>query len=223
MWINCEAIDWIYLTMVKNNHTGMVFNINWEYPNTLTRNLLKSKVGQYILSTGYNTMWGRMHERGKAPSSGLYRFYTIASCSLVLEKELFFRIGKYNESIIFQGEDTDLTYRLNSLSIEIFSVFDVTLFHNHQDRLNIDGFLARLSNGYTSEFKAVKNGLIISSNFKSYKGSKKIIFEFFRITEKIWIFINWAIPNISIMKSFNNRLIGILAGLQRYKAWCKYY
>lgn len=219
MWINSDVIDWIDLNLVKNNKEAAVFNINWEYPSYLTESLVKSKIGQYILSSGYDTMWGRMHEKGNVPVNGLYRFHTIASCSLVLKKDLFISVGMYNESIIFQGEDTDLANRLNALSVKIYSVFDVTLFHNHRDRIEIEEFLARLSNGHASEFNAEKKGLVKLTNNKIYKNPEKIIFEFFRISEKGWIFLHRVLPGRPFMRPLNNRLIGILTGLQRYKEW----
>jgi glycosyltransferase involved in cell wall biosynthesis len=219
MWINSEAIDWIDANVVKNKREDAVFNINWEYPSYLAKSLIKSKIGQYILSSGYNTMWGRMHEKGNVPVNGLYRFHTIASCSLVLKKDVFIRAGMYNESIIFQGEDTDLASRLNALSVKIYSVFDVTLFHNHRDRIKIEEFLARLSNGHASEFNAEKKGLVTLTSNRIYKNPERIIFEFFRMSEKGWIILHKALPARLFMRPLNNRLTGILTGLQRYKEW----
>lgn len=218
MWINREIIEWININLVKKRNTDAVYNINWEYPASLNKTMTQSKIGKYILSAGYNTLWGRMHQKGKKPESGLYKYNAIGSGSLVLEKKLFEQIGMYNESIVFQGEDIDLSNRINNLSIPIFCVFDTTLHHNHADRLDLDGYLQRENNGYRTQFMAEKAG-IISSSVAHYTKSRMRIFEIFRISEKAWIGLYKLIPNHTFFLRLTNRLTGILSGLQRYKQW----
>ncbi|MEO6838874.1 MAG: glycosyltransferase [Ginsengibacter sp.] len=221
MWINCEVIDWINNFIIKSKNDEAVYNINWEYPYPLNDNLKRSKIGRYILNYKYHTMWGRMHQNGNEPKKGLYHFNSIASCSLLISKPVFKKIGGYNEAMIFQGEDIDLSNKLNNHSIPIYCVFDVTLHHNHQDRLEINSFLKRDSDGFESEFKAVKSGFIKPNSNISYKGMKKIMFQGFGATEKIWILFLKAIPNQKIFNSVNNKMIGALGSLQRYKQWVK--
>lgn len=219
MWINSEAIDWINLRMIKNEE--VVYNMNWEYPPSLNGKLFNSKIGKYILVHDYNTMWGRMHQKADKPISGLYRYEMIGSCSLIMSKKIFDKIGGYNESMVFQGEDIDLSNRINAHSIPIYCVFDVTLFHNHQDRLKIDSFLKRNSDGFESEFKAVKSGIIEPLSNIKYSGIKKIVFDFFSLTEKGWVFLLKITPNQSFFTRVNNKIIGFLESLQRYKQWKK--
>lgn len=221
MWINSEVIDWINFYLIKNENKEAVYNINWEYPPSLNEKLHNSKVGQYILRSGYHTMWGRMHQKGDKPVSGLHVYKIIGSCSLIMSKEIFIRIGGYNEEMIFQGEDIDLSNKLNANSIPIHCVFDATLYHNHQDRLEIDSFLKRNSDGFESEFKAVKSGFIEPLSNIKYRGIKKLMFNFFSLTEKEWIFLLKIIPNKPFFTSVNNKLIGYLESLQRYKQWKK--
>ncbi len=218
MWINSEIIDWINTNLVKKSNTDAVYLIDWEYPASLKKTLAQSKIGRYILSTGYNTMWGRMHQKGKKPATGLYKYNVVGSGSLVLEKKLFEQIGMYNESIVFQGEDIDLSKRINDLSIPIFCVFDTTLYHNQEDRLDLDGYLQRDNNGYRTQFMAEKAG-IISSSVSHYTRLMIYIFEIFRVSEKAWIGLYELIPNHQFFLPLTNRLTGILSGLQRYKQW----
>lgn len=221
MWINREIINWINQFVIKLKKADAVYNINWKYPETLTEKLLNSKIGQYILSNRYNSMWGRMHEKGEEPKDGLHLFNIVSSCSLIISKKIFDTIGKYNEAMIFQGEDIDLSNKLNALSIPIYCVFDITLHHNHQDRLKINSFLKRDSDGYESEFKAVKSGIIKPHSDTRYSGIKKIMFDGFSATENIWIIFLKLIPNKKIFTSLNNKIIGALGSLQRYKQWAK--
>lgn len=219
MWISPGAIDWIEEQLKDEQSRAAVYNLNWEYPSTLHHKLTGTKVGRFLLDATYNTMWGRMHEKGIKPQKGLYKFHSIASCSLVMHKSIFKKLGGYNEQLIFQGEDIDLSNRLRLLSIPVYVVFDVTLYHNHQDRLEIEGYLARLSSGYNSEFKAAHEGIINPSDKRHYNGKDRIIFELFLIGKKSIIFIYKLIPNHKYFNFITNKLIGILSGLERFKEW----
>lgn len=219
MWINREIIDWINNFMMKPGNFESVYNINWEYPDTLNKELRTGKIGKYILKHNYNSMWGRMHQPGNEPKNGLYLFHGISSCSLVMSKMAFHKIGQYNEEMIFQGEDIDLANKINAHAIPIYCVFDATLHHNHRDRLEIDSFLNRNAEGFYSEFSAVKSGLIKPLSDIKYDGIKKQMFRLFSYTEKGWVFLLKIFPNNFFFNALNNRLIGFLESLQRYKQW----
>ncbi len=223
MWINKEALGWInnYFSIAENAEA--VYNINWHYPQELTQKLIQTKIGQYQLAAAYNTMWGRMVTGQKLePAQGLYAFNCIMSGSLVMSKTTFEKTGRYNEKMIFQGEDADLTEKINAAGIKIFCVFDVMLFHNQQDRFEIDNFLVRASDGFASEFKAAKEGFITNRAKKIYKMPGSIIFLFFFTTEFFWIWLLKILPNNTFWRLLNNRLIGMLNGLQHYKQWRLY-
>jgi glycosyltransferase involved in cell wall biosynthesis len=221
MWINTAAIDWITTFMAVEKNQQAVYNINWEYPPSLAEKLHRTKVGNYLLSCRYHTMWGRMHQDGNQPHKGLYLYNSIASGSLVMHKKIFKMLGGYNESMMFQGEDIDLSNQINKLNITVYAVFDITLYHNQQDRIEVDQYLARISNGYKTEFEAVKAGAISPLGNKEYKGFTIIIFQIFSLTEKAWIFLLKILPRQKPFTAFNNKLVGALSGLQRYKQWKK--
>lgn len=220
MWINPEIIDWINLHLIKNDETEAVYNVNWEYPQALKLQLEQNKMGRYILSSDYHTMWGRMNVNGKKPVNGLYKFNAIASCSLLLSKNLFNKIGGYNESITFQGEDIELSNRVAQLGIPVYCLFDTTLHHNHADRLDLDGFLERAARGYESQFIAEKAGYISPSQ-NDYAGSRIFIYNAFLASEKIWNSLYKIIPNNGVFGPVINRLIGLLSGAEKYKQWKK--
>ncbi len=222
MWIDIHAINWIENNLhEKSAMNESVYFFNWEYPPALQKLLNQSKIGRYLVASDYHTLWGRLHKQEQKPESGLYQYNSIASCSLVMHKEIFRRAGGYNEKMIFQGEDADFASRLNRLGIPINIVFDVTLQHNHSDRLEMDNFLKRSFDGFGSEFYAVRAGLAMPVEDKSYRGRQRLLFELSRLTEKAWIFIFYLLPNHSMITPVNNKLIGALGGLQRYKQWKK--
>ncbi len=219
MWVSGDAIDWINHCENNAGINKAVHFFNWEYPPYLKEILTKTKIGKYLLVTNYHTLWGRLHKSEATPVSGLYQYDSVGSGSLVMHKEIFIKAGGYNEDMIFQGEDADLAGKLNKLNIPVYIVFDITLQHNHRDRLEINNFLKRIYDGFGSEFKAVKSGMAIPIGKITYKGLQKMLFESSRITERAWIFVLNILPNHSLVTPVNNRLIGALGGLQRYKQW----
>jgi glycosyltransferase involved in cell wall biosynthesis len=219
MWINKEAINWINAFVIENKNNEAVYNINWEYPPYLNEKLQKSKIGRFILKTNYHKFWGRMGNLTLAPTTGLFKYCRIGSCSLVISKNIFQKIGGYDESIKFAGEDENLENKIKKILVEIFVVFDVTLFHNHQDRLEINGFLHRINTGYESEFKANKLGAASQLSSLKYSASQKLVFKFFLATEKIWILFHKILPNTNFLQPIQNKLIGGLGGLQKFKHW----
>jgi hypothetical protein len=62
-------------------------------------------------------------------------------------------------------------------------------------------------------------GIIEQDPNSGYKGFRKHIFEIFRKSEPGLIIIYKILPNLKILRPLNNRLIGTLSGLQRYKEW----
>lgn len=214
IWINADVIQWI-LANVDPFVNPNVYLINWRYPPGLNDSLKNSKIGKYILAANYNCMWGRMHAEGKEPSNGLYLTYTVASCSLLISRSVFQAIGGYNEGFVFQGEDIELSHRLHSRNIKVYEVFDCCLLHNHSDRMDLDGFLARLERGYKSQFQASERlPYEATGNYP-----KKMLMEFLRSTEPFWIFIHHRLPGYGSLDFIHNKIIGMLAGLQKYKQW----
>ena len=189
MWINEEVLIWIKSYVILRENTGAVYCINWEYPSYLKKTLSKTKIGGYLLSTNYHTLWGRLHEKNPPPA-GLYQYDYIGSGSLVIHKKIFEKAGGYNETLFFQGEDNDLKEKLKSFYVNTYIFFDITLDHNHSDRLEINNFLKRIYDGFGSEFKSVKAGAAIPLQQTTYNGFRKLIFELSRVTEKGWIFFS---------------------------------
>lgn len=222
MWISRNIIEWIDKNLIKTPVEEAVYNINWEYPPSLNEKLNDSKIGRFILSTSYNSMWGRMNVEGKQPCAGLFRFNVIASCSLVISKTLFNKIGGYNERITFQGEDIDLALRVNKHNTPVYCVFDVTLYHNHEDRLNLDGYIDRARKGYHSQFTAEREGVIpVSKN--RYHQSGFYLFYSSRFWRKMGTLIYKVLPNWRITDPISNRIVGYLGGLEKFKQWKNVY
>lgn len=218
MWINATAIEWIAQFMLQEKNTKAVYNLNWQYPDKLNNALSNTKIGRFLLSAAYHRMWGRMKQNGTEPQHGLYACDSIASCSLLMHKSLFNNIGGYRQEFIFQGEDIELSKRIQSMNIPIYACFDVLLYHNHQDRMEIHGFLKRVEQGYQSEFKARAAGYLPRIDGE-FTGIKKAAFKIISLTEPVWIFTYKILPNLTLFDKINTRMVGLLSGLQKFKQW----
>lgn len=217
MWVTKEAIEWIEKNILPAHNVLNVYNLNWHYPPSLDKKLLQTKVGRYLLNASYHTMWGRMKTTGKEPARGIFPFHMVMSGSLLLSKEIFIKAGGYNEGITFQSEDNELAKSLLAIDANIYCVFDVMLYHNQQDRLDVKGFLSRISQGYQTQFEAAQKGLLDKSFATGYE--KTFLFEACRKTEPAWLFLLDKMPGGNMLGPVTTKLIGMLSGLQRYKAW----
>lgn len=214
MWITKQTIN-AYHTIVNQDDNNSVYCLNWEYPKQLNEQLKNNKIGRYILNASYNTMKGRI-SKYLVWKNTFEKINGIGSCSLLISKQNFNKIGRYNEDIIFQGEDIDLSNKINQQNLIIFAYTPVTCFHNHQDRIDINGYLDREYRGYVSQKYAEKEGIIEISKTKST--AKDIIYNSFVPFEKILILLYKLLPNITSIDFITFRLIGILSSIQKIKA-----
>lgn len=218
MWLTAKALEWILANLEKIETEQVVYNLNWEYPTELIEQLNQTKVGLYILAANYHSLWGRLHRSDQIPNGGDLEIKGVGSCSLVLSKKLFNQIGGYNESLVFQGEDNDLGYRLTAQGVKIYACFDVLLYHNHADRTTLSGYLDREFNGYLSEAKGVKQGILTSASF-SYSRVKALALTCMSPFRSLLFQIVENTPVKGFFTKFNNKLIGWLAAIQKFKAY----
>jgi predicted glycosyltransferase involved in capsule biosynthesis len=122
MWMTTESI-----LAIKKLHTDSFFVsncsvLNWQYPQVLINEMEQQKIGRYLLNANYHTLVGRAKIEINH-SADLFKVNSIGSGSFVISKELFTAIGGYNENFIFQGEDVDLSNKLNTSNIYTNNLF----------------------------------------------------------------------------------------------------
>ena len=211
MWITAES-----LSAIDKLHKSLFFekkcvNLNWQYPDALIQKMKQEKVGRYLLQANYHTMEGRSKLQ-LDPSQALISTISMGSCSFVIQKSVFNAIGKYNEQILFQGEDIELSKQLKAHTIAIFTYVPITCFHNQQDRLNIQGWLDRDKRGYESQFKFSKKEVAISPlKLMVYTG----LSPFFSLI----LILFHAMPNNTVFDKITFKLIGMMTAINYYKAW----
>jgi glycosyltransferase involved in cell wall biosynthesis len=220
MWLTQDGLEWILNNADKIEAERAVYNLNWEYPQTLINNLIETKVGRYILTANYHTLWGRMHQSEPPPTSGYKKVAGIGSGSLVLTKKIFDEVNGYNEMLTFQGEDNDLNNKLNTHGVSIYACFDALLFHNHGDRTNLKGYLDREFSGFRSEVNGIKNGALPNTSF-NYSYMKYFLLNIFSFFEPFLLFMVNKTPNG--FTAINNKLIGLLCAIQKIKAYKHFF
>jgi len=212
MWITSESLDWIR----KFNENGLFINncaqLNWKYPDVLIKRLSQNKIGRFLINYNYHTLEGRLKEN-ISDQDGLYRIYSLGSCSFVISNTLFNEIGGYDDEFIFQGEDIELAARLNQKNIPIYLVTAITCFHNHADRLDIAGFTDRLYRGFFSQFKNKNTPAAAPGKLKQFIYTLLIPFH----SIILWGFN--LIPNTKRLDFLTFRTIGILSSIAYFKAF----
>jgi glycosyltransferase involved in cell wall biosynthesis len=208
MWITAES-----LIAIDNLNNNLFFEnsctvLNWRYPDVLIQRMKLEKIGRYLLQANYHTMEGRTwiefdHNMQLMPTT------SIGSGSFVINNMLFNSVGGYEDKFIFQGEDIELSQKLNQNKVTILIYVPITCYHNQEDRLEIDGFIDRIYRGYLSQAKAgMLNKLSLRQQFVA------LFIPFFSVLK----FIYTTIPNRPFFDKVSFRCIGLLSSITSIKA-----
>lgn len=212
MWITENAILGIKEAYDRGVLNKSCLMMNWRYPDVLISEMSENKIGRYLLNDNYHTLEGRFKQQVNM-SASFFKINAIGSCSFAIHKKLFWQIGGYNEDFIFEGEDIDMSNKLNKANIDILLYTKITCFHNHKDRLDIDVFLDRKYRGYYSQFKQ-------KGDVKNIQPDriKQLIFTLLMPFRLLFFFLFNRIPNKKRFDVFTFRIIGILSSLSYFKA-----
>ena len=213
MWITAESLAAIdSLTQSDFFKTNCAL-LNWQYPESLILQMQEQKIGRYLLNANYHTLEGRLQQTVNK-NEPLMQIASIGSGSFVIHKMLFEQVGKYDDAILFQGEDIDLSNKLNAQKIGIFLYTRTTCFHNQKDRLDIDGFLDRDKRGFESQFKNMQ----LNNKTVLVNPIKKFIFTLLMPFFSLIKFLFKVLPNIKSIDKITFRLIGTLSSITYFKA-----
>ncbi len=208
MWITSKTIE-IILSLQKNNYfNDTVVVMNWAYPEQLQHSLQHTKIGRYILQANYHTLEGRSNKKIDY-TQPLVSIDGMGSGSFIIAKNIFEKIGGYNEQIIFQGEDIDMARKITKQNFAMLLSTPVTCFHNQKDRLDIKHFLLREENGYRSQ---------VAAGMVDMKISKIRIYRLLLPFAPLFRILFNLTPNSSFFDLITFRLIGILSSLTYVKA-----
>ena len=211
MWITEESCLAIKELEKASFFSANCTVLNWQFPDTLVSEMKRDKIGRYLIKADFHTLEGRL-KRKIDYTTKLFKVSSIGSGSFAIAKQLFFDIGGYNEGYTFQGEDIDLSERLNKSGIGIFISTGITCYHNQRDRLEINLFLDREYRGFLSQFRNSQS--TISPN-----RIKQTIYTALIPFKIAFLLLFNIIPNRPIFDFITFRTIGILSSIMYFKAW----
>lgn len=116
MWITSESC-----TAIKKLEEELFFSkncsvLNWQFPDNLISEMKQDKIGRYLIKADFHTMEGRLKQKIDY-TTNIFRVNYLEAVRLQ-SLNSFFDIGGYNEGYTFQGEDIDLSERLNETASE---------------------------------------------------------------------------------------------------------
>lgn len=211
MWVTKDSVEAIESLHKQSYFEDRCAILNWQYPESLMKVMTREKIGRYLLKVDFHTLEGRLSYRIEKDKL-LMPVAAIGSGSFAIGRKLFETIGRYDETIRFQGEDTELSKRLNQHHVPIYLYTPVTCYHNQKDRLDIEGFLDREFRGYLSQFQNKKINTVPNR-------IKQLIFTFLMPFNVLFLICFRIIPNRSIFDALSFRIIGILSSIVYFKAW----
>lgn len=199
------------VTDFLNENPGACMNLSWTYPPELQKQISTTKFGRYLLKNGHADLKGWMDNEPWHENS-IYQVNGITSQFLALHKQDFDKIGGYNENFPHAGfEDRDFSLRLTGSGVKVWLNTKVQVYHNEEDRVSMDPWLARrYRNGFTLAIGVKKFGY--TDYTLNYSGFKSLLFNIIYTISPLYKLNLFLLPNIKLFDSlysfFFNPLLG---------------
>ncbi len=196
---------------------------NWEYPEEMNEIIRNSVFGKYLTKASLTSFKGYLGHANKDhwKNDSIFEINSGASYFLLINKKIFESIGGYNEQFPFAGfEDYDLPKRLFNIGVRFFVVPNITVFHNEEDRLEIEKWLQRKYNGAITRKVAVNMGY--RELDPRFSETKKIVYSIIIPFIKIIKFILNYTRKFNSLDSLSFKLINLLEGIQFYRGFYLY-
>ena len=218
MVLNKDVVEKSVLYLKENKNTCL--NINWIYPDELRSKLLGHSFGRYLEHYGFTSLKGWQDKDFDWQDSQVIEANGVTSQFLAMSKKSFEKSGGYNENFPFAGfEDHDFSIRLEQNGITAFIDTSVMIWHNEEDRVNLDGWMQRKYRGGQTRRVAVEMGhKDLEINYNNTKG--KLYF----LVSKIDFIFKWMlkfIPNNRLFDPIYFRIVNLLLGINLYKGYTK--
>ena len=201
-----------------DHNKDVCLNLDWVYPVELQEKLHNYSFGRYLNHFGFSTYEGWIATSKEYKANEIVKVTDITSQFLAMSKDTFRKAGGYNEDFPFAGfEDYDFKIRLLQNGITPYLDTNVLIWHNEEDRVQLDNWLKRKHRGGKTRYVAVQIGhKDLELNYNNLKGK---LYYVISKTERVFIFILNAIPNLKIFDPLYFRLVNILLGTNLYKGY----
>jgi len=203
-----------------NTNKDACLNVNWAYPDKLNAKLETYQFGRYLEHFGFTTLKGWQDEGFEWKDDQVIKANGVTSQFLAMTKTSFDKSGGYNENFPFAGfEDHDFGIRLQQKGITAYLDTGTMIWHNEEDRVQLEGWMQRKYRGGQTRKIAVQMGhKDLEINYNNLKGKL-----YFIISQVEFIF-TWGlklIPNIKMFDPLYFRIVNVLLGTNSYKGYTK--
>lgn len=202
---------------VHRLNRNIALNPNWEYPPELLANARTTPLGRFIERNDMNSFRG-WYGRSRWKEEELFVSNAIASFHLSIERTDFLRSGGYNEQFPHAGfEDYDFPIRLSEMGVALLIDSRTTVYHNEEDRLDIEAWLMNQERRACTRKRATIIGY--PELALSYSMKKEMILRALLSASPAikWMLRNWT--NSILMDSLYFKLLGFLEAAYIYKGY----
>lgn len=157
------------------------YNINWVYPDFIIEQKAQKPFVRYLIYYKFDSMEGWSNDRNWNNKEA-FDVRGVNSAFLVMQKRIFQKIGGYNTNFPFAGfEDHDLSQRLRQMGVRLFVDPTNIIYHNEEDRVDLENWLERKRRGAITRKVAVALGYTnLTLNYTWLKKTAYEIIFFFR-------------------------------------------
>ncbi|MGZ4099394.1 MAG: glycosyltransferase family 2 protein [Bacteroidia bacterium] len=205
------------LSLLTQQYQDFVINFNWEYPASLLNEIEKTQFGRFLIKQGYTSLKG-WSQNMNWDDKNVFEVDLLASYFLGIEKNLFNKIGGYNEQFPHAGaEDYEFAIRAKKTGIKCICNPGGVVLHNEEDRTEIKPWLQRKERSAETRKIAVNMGhsqlALNSSLFK--RNVLRFIYSF-----KSFMFLYLElIPNQKKFDAHYSRIVNILLSAYLHKGY----
>jgi len=156
MIVRQESIEELNNTVISNSNTAI--NFNWIYPPPLIEQIKKTQFGRYLIKNKFTSLEGWSNNL-TWHNDKIFEVDLVASYFLFINRENFNTIGGYNESFPHAGaEDFEFAKRLKSSNIKGLCNPLCMVWHNEEDRVDLQSWLKRKQQSAKTRKVAVELG-----------------------------------------------------------------
>ena len=133
---------------INNQFNNIILSGNRFYPRHLIEQANLTSFGKYKLKYEYDWNTVQKHEE---LINNLYVVHSLASFSVSMKREIFDKVGKFDENFDYAGwEDAEFFYRASQKNVKLLFDEKNICYHNELDNFTLDAWLRRQSTGIRS-------------------------------------------------------------------------
>ena len=139
--INKQNLEKAYTFIISNPNSTL--NPNWIYPETLTKEISKTKFGRYLIHYGFTSLKG-WNQGMNWNDHETFKCELLASYFVMMRQSDFSNVNGYNEDFPHAGaEDYDFAVRIKNNGIKTYIDPTNLVYHNESDRVELIPWLER--------------------------------------------------------------------------------